>query len=172
MTGSERQSTFDIGAANARRVMSESLQFIKSRTPANDVAPEAIQTIDPVRIAPQPAAVNPGMGPSVISVSVEVTGSIAAPDALQVYGVINGNVRAQMLTVCEGGIVKGDIAAETVIIKGVVEGRIYGQKVQLLAGAVVKGDIVHAQLGIDTDAVFEGASKRTQNPLAEVAKAA
>src|SRR6185295_4662433 len=106
-----------------------------------------------------------GAGPSVIAANVELTGSINTPDELHIYGTVEGNVRASMLTICEGGAVKGEVAAQTVMVHGTVEGKIFAQKVQLCVGATVRGDIVHGALGIDTMATFEGLSKRSQNPL-------
>ena len=120
-------------------------------TPANDVAPMS----------------RGGAGPSVLSANVEMTGSVTSPNELHLYGVIDGNVRAAALTIFAGGVVKGDVVAETVLIHGEVDGRIHGQKVQLFSGAVVRGDITHGSLGLDAGAVFEGASKRSENPLSE-----
>jgi cytoskeletal protein CcmA (bactofilin family) len=120
-------------------------------TPANDVAPVSCD----------------GAGPSVLSANVEMTGSVTSPNELHLYGSIDGNVRAKALTIFAGGVVKGDVVAETVLIHGEVDGRVHGQKVQLFSGAVVRGDITHGSLGLDAGAVFEGASKRSENPLAE-----
>jgi len=111
-------------------------------------------------------------GPSVLSANVEMTGSFSSPNALHVYGSVDGNVRAADLTIFAGGSVKGDVVADSVQVHGSVEGRVYAKKVQLCSGAVVRGDIVHGSLGIDTGSTFEGVSKRSENPAAEVKPAA
>jgi cytoskeletal protein CcmA (bactofilin family) len=116
---------------------------------------------------PARAPSNGGTGPSVLSLKMEVMGSITTTDELHIHGKVEGNVRASALTICEGGSVKGEVVAESVVVHGVIEGRIFAQKVQLRAGAEVRGDITHTALGIDTAAVFEGMSKRSQDPLAE-----
>lgn len=112
--------------------------------------------------------ISAGAGPSILSLKIEITGSITTTEELHIYGTVDGNVRAAALTICEGGSVKGEVVAETVVVYGTVEGRIYGKKIELRAGADVRGDITHSGLGIDTSANFEGMVKRSQNPLAEV----
>ena len=102
---------------------------------------------------------------SVMSINVEMAGTIVTPDELHIYGAFEGNVRASSITIGAGGSVKGEVVGETVTVLGTVDGRIHGQTVQLGAGGVVRGDIVHGTLGIDPAAAFEGASKRAQNPL-------
>jgi cytoskeletal protein CcmA (bactofilin family) len=76
-------------------------------------------------------------------------------------------VRASALTVGETGAVKGEVIAESVVVRGTVEGRIRGRKVQLCTGAKVRGDIFHASLAIEPNAIFEGAVKHAQDPMAE-----
>ena len=131
---------------------------VPSTFPAND--PGGIQDRGAGRVDP---------GPSVVSIDVEMKGSIVSPAELHIYGAVEGNVRAASLTVCAGGSVKGDVIAETVVIVGALEGRIFGRNVQLNAGACVTGDIAHGTLGIDTAAVFEGTIKRFDDPIKEAA---
>jgi cytoskeletal protein CcmA (bactofilin family) len=102
-----------------------------------------------------------------MSINVEMAGTIVTPDELHIFGAFEGNIRASAITIGAGGSVKGEVVAEIVVVNGTVDGRIHGQKVQIGAGGVVRGDIIHAALGIDLAATFEGASKRTQNPMAD-----
>lgn len=127
-------------------------------------APLELSAKDVVEAAPAAAHV----GPSILSANVEMTGSLSSPNALHIYGAVDGNVRAADLTVFAGGSVKGDVIADSVLVHGSVEGRIHAKKVQLCSGAVVRGDIVHASLGLDTGSTFEGVSKRSNDPTAEV----
>jgi cytoskeletal protein CcmA (bactofilin family) len=105
------------------------------------------------------------VGPSVISPRVELTGSISSSDELHIYGTVDGSVRASALVICKGGMVRGDVIAESVLVHGSVEGSIQGMKVQLFATAAVRGDIVHGSLEIDPAAMFEGGSKRIPPPV-------
>lgn len=138
------------------------MAFLKDATQAKGKYPEGSTAWAE---APTAEPARPSPGPSVISVNVEMTGSLNSPDELHIYGTVDGNVRAGSLTICTGGTVKGDLIAETIIIHGTVEGRINGQDVRLCAGALVTGEITHCSLGIDTAAIFEGTVKRIERPL-------
>lgn len=113
--------------------------------------------------APVPARA----GPSVLSAGVEMTGSLNSPGALHIHGSVNGDVHATDLTIFAGGSLKGGVVAETVLVHGSFEGRIHANKIQLCAGAVVRGDLVYASLDVDAASMFEGVSKRSEDPAAE-----
>lgn len=165
---SNSNETLDLtrGVDTVRRSASESFSKLKVATmfgkQPQEAATPAAANSNAVPAKRKPA----GPAASVLSINVEVAGTIVAPDEMHVFGTIEGNVRAAALVVCAGGYIKGEVVAETVIVHGTVDGRIHGQTVQLAAGGVVRGDIVHSALGIDTAAVFEGASRRTQDPMA------
>lgn len=125
-----------------------------------------VQQIVSVPVA-KPAPATPANDITVISPNVQLSGTIITPDELHVAGKVNGNIAATAITIRATGVVKGDVAADTLIVHGRIEGRIFAKTVKLAAGATVIGDIVAGQLGIDTDAVFEGASKRSPDALAE-----
>jgi cytoskeletal protein CcmA (bactofilin family) len=151
----------DVTRMMANGLLKTAATFAKAKSPEVLTGPTALRT---AAAAPQaaaaPVSLLPGAGPSVISLNVEMTGSITTPDELHIYGAIDGNVRASSLIVCKGGMVRGEVIAESVVIHGSVEGSIQGEKVQLLAGASVRGDIVHGVLGVDPAAMFEGAARR------------
>jgi len=46
-----------------------------------------------------------------------------------------------------------------------VKGTIRGVRVKLQNGAAVEGDIFHKSLSIDEDSLFEGSSRRVENPM-------
>ena len=98
---------------------------------------------------------------------MKITGRIVSQGELDINGQIDGDVRASALTVGETGAVKGEVVAESVVVRGTVEGRIRARKVQLCTGAKVRGDIIHASLAIEPNAIFEGAVKHAQDPMAE-----
>ena len=140
--------------------------FTKGKTP---------EAPPPVNNAPRPPALPEPpkrtaaarSGPSIISADVKMTGTIVSQGELDINGQIEGDVRASALTVGETGAVKGEVIAESVVIRGTVEGRIRGRKVQLCSGAKVRGDIFHASLAIEPNAIFEGAVKHAQDPMAD-----
>ena len=62
----------------------------------------------------------------------------------------------------------GGVAAEDVVVRGHLAGTITGVRITLQAQCHVEGDIVHQSLAIEQGAYFEGKSRRSDNPLAEV----
>jgi cytoskeletal protein CcmA (bactofilin family) len=139
--------------------------FTKGKTPEPQPA-----AAPPPRPAPEPVkrpALPARAGPSIISGDVKLTGKLISQGDLDINGHIEGDVRAATLTVGESGAIKGEVVAETVIVKGSIEGRIRGRKVQLCTGAKVRGDIFHASLAIEPNAIFEGAVKHDQDPMAD-----
>lgn len=172
--GGETRNMADFGRAMLKQVtnMSKPKDDSTLVEPVGALPPVAQVVTVPVV---KPAAPVPANDVTVISPNVHLSGTIVTPDELHVAGKIDGNIAATAIIIRAAGVVKGDVAAETLIVHGRVEGRLYGKKVELRSGAVVIGDIVAGQLGIDTDAVFEGASKRSEDALAqapEFAKAA
>jgi cytoskeletal protein CcmA (bactofilin family) len=122
-------------------------------------------------LAPKRPSAAARSGPSIISADVKIVGKVHSQGELDINGQIEGDVRASALTVGETGAVKGEVVAESVVIRGTVEGRIRARKVQLCTGAKVRGDIIHASLAIEPIAIFEGAVKHAQDPMAEQAPA-
>lgn len=139
--------------------------FTKGKTP--EPPPQmALKPLQPEAPKARPAQ-SRAAGPSIISADVKMKGSISSQGELQIDGVIEGDVRASALTIGDTGAVKGEVIAESVVVRGTIEGRIRGRKVQLCSGAKVRGDIFHASLAIEPNAVFEGAVKHAQDPTAD-----
>jgi cytoskeletal protein CcmA (bactofilin family) len=161
--------TNGVSASSVRRTAAES--FNKLRTtfgrPSHDGAPAAAANSN-TSTAQAAARKKTGVpAASVLSINVEIAGTVVAPDELHVFGTIEGNVRAQSLTVCPGGMIRGEVVADVITVQGAIEGRVHGATVQIAAGGSVRGDIIHAALGIDQAGIFEGASRRVQNPMAD-----
>jgi cytoskeletal protein CcmA (bactofilin family) len=98
-----------------------------------------------------------------ISRGLTVVGKIFGEGTVQLFGRIEGEVRASTVLIREGAQVEGDLVAEEVIIAGQVKGTIHANRVKLHSTAVVLGDIVHRSLSIDENARFEGSSKHKDN---------
>ena len=58
--------------------------------------------------------------------------------------------------------------AEDIVVRGLVVGSIKGLRITLQAPSHVEGDIFHQSLAIEQGAYFEGKSRRSDNPLAEI----
>jgi cytoskeletal protein CcmA (bactofilin family) len=82
----------------------------------------------------------------------------------QVFGRIEGELRASDLLISDGAQVEGTVIAQSVTICGRVKGTIRAVRVRLQNGGAVEGDIFHRSLSIDENAQFEGSSRRVENP--------
>ena len=141
--------------------------FTKGKTPEAPPPPPAPKPIIPEVAAPKRGGIVSRSGPSIFSADVKIVGHVSSQGELDINGTIEGDVRATALTIGETGAVKGEVIAESVLVRGSIEGRIRGRKVQLCTGAKVRGDIYHASLAIEPNAIFEGAVKHAQDPMAE-----
>ena len=92
-------------------------------------------------------------------------GKIFGEGTVQIFGRIEGELRALTVLINEGAQVDGDVLAEDLTISGQVKGTIHASRVKLNSTAVVEGDIFHRSLSIEENARFEGSSKREDNAV-------
>lgn len=102
---------------------------------------------------------------SFISRGMTVVGKIVGEGTVEIFGGIEGELRALTVLINEGAKVEGDIVAEELTISGQVKGTIHANRVKLNSTAVVEGDIFHRSLSIEENARFEGSSKREDNAV-------
>lgn len=118
---------------------------------------------------PSPINVSKNMSrnttPSILSSDLVVTGSIKTQGEVQLDGSIEGDIRAQSLTIGEKAVVKGEIHAEQITVRGKVLGKLKARQVQLTATAHVEGDITHSTLAMENGAYFEGQCHHDNDPL-------
>jgi cytoskeletal protein CcmA (bactofilin family) len=110
-------------------------------------------------------------GTSVLSADLTVTGNLKTTGDIQVEGVVEGDIRAHLLTVGETATIRGEIVADDIVVNGRVVGRVRGLKVRLTSTARVEGDIIHKTIAIESGAHFEGSVQRQEDPLAGDTKA-
>jgi len=101
---------------------------------------------------------------SYIGAGMSIVGNVECSGPAQVFGKIEGELRATELVIGEGAQVEGTIQAEEVRVSGRVKGTIRAIRVKL-QGANVEGDITHRTLQVDENSVFEGNSRRVENQL-------
>jgi cytoskeletal protein CcmA (bactofilin family) len=99
--------------------------------------------------------------PSVITADVHLLGNLVSESVVDFAGTIDGNIRCDVLTLRNEGVVKGEIVANTVNIHGTVKGLIRAKVVNLLASCKVEGIIIHEQLSIEDGAFVDGKFKRS-----------
>ncbi len=114
-----------------------------------------------------PAALRGKAHASVLSSDLTVIGNLQTTGDIQVEGVVEGDIRAHLLTVGETATIKGEIVADDIVVNGRVVGRVRGLKVRLTSTARVEGDIIHKTIAIESGAHFEGSVQRQDDPLAQ-----
>jgi cytoskeletal protein CcmA (bactofilin family) len=102
---------------------------------------------------------------SCIGSGMSIVGNIECKGQAQVFGRIEGELRASDLLIGGGAQVEGSVIAQDVTVCGRVKGTIRAVRVKLQNGGVVEGDIFHRSLSIDENSQFEGSSRRVENPI-------
>jgi cytoskeletal protein CcmA (bactofilin family) len=101
---------------------------------------------------------------SCIGSDMSIVGKIECNGPAQVFGRIEGEVRASDLQISDGAQIEGSVIAQNVTVCGRVKGTIRAVRVKLQNGGAVEGDIFHRTLSIDENSQFEGSSRRVENP--------
>jgi len=134
---------------------------------AETIAHPPVSPSAPARAAPSiPPAPKAKPPASLLSSDMHVKGNMKTTGDIQVEGIVEGNIRANLLTVGENANIKGEVIADDLIVNGRITGRVRGLKVRLSSSARVEGDIIHKTIAIESGAHFEGSVKRQENPLA------
>ena len=95
---------------------------------------------------------------------MSIVGQVVCTGEARVFGRIEGELRASDLLLDNGSQVEGNVVAQEVIVRGHVKGTIRAVRVRLGDGATVEGHIFHRSLAIEEGAVFDGTSRRVDNP--------
>jgi cytoskeletal protein CcmA (bactofilin family) len=121
----------------------------------------------PSEPAPPPAPGAPPRPEAVCSIGsgTSIVGNITCDGPAQFFGHIEGEVRGSELLIGEGAEVVGNVIAQEVTIRGRIKGTIRAVRVKLQATGAVEGDIFHRALSIEDTALFEGSSRRVENPI-------
>src|SRR6516165_9042873 len=107
---------------------------------------------------------------SCIGSDMSIVGKIECNGPAQVFGRIEGELRASDLLVGDGATIDGSVIAQNVTVCGRIKGTIRAVRVQLQNGGVVEGDIFHRSLSIDENSLFEGSSRRLRRSACFIAQ--
>jgi cytoskeletal protein CcmA (bactofilin family) len=134
--------------------------------PAVAAAPSPPQPAPPRPTEAAPASATPARPEAICSIGsgTSIVGNITCDGPAQFYGHIEGEVRGSDLLIGEGAEVVGNVIAQEVTIRGRIKGTIRAVRVKLQATGAVEGDIFHRALSIEDTALFEGSSRRVENP--------
>ena len=81
-------------------------------------------------------------GRSFLAETMQVEGDFHSSGAVDVAGLINGNVYGKEMIIFDTGSVKGNLHVSKLDINGHVEGKIIADEISLGSNSVVKGDIL------------------------------
>jgi cytoskeletal protein CcmA (bactofilin family) len=101
---------------------------------------------------------------SCIGSGMSIVGNIECDGPAQLFGRIKGELRASDLLIGDGAQIEGSVIAQDVTVCGHVKGTIRAVRVKLQDGGSVEGDIFHRSLSIDENSLFQGSSRRVENP--------
>jgi cytoskeletal protein CcmA (bactofilin family) len=101
---------------------------------------------------------------SCIGSGMSIVGNIECNGPAQVFGRVKGELRASDLLIGDGAQIEGSVIAQDLTVCGRVKGTIRAVRVKLQDGGSVEGDIFHKSLSIDENSLFEGSSRRVENP--------
>lgn len=101
--------------------------------------------------------------PSVIAAGMRIVGDLESSGVVKIDGRIDGSVtRARQVLLGRGAIIKGNIAADEVVVGGTVEGGIRAsERLELQATAVVNGDIETKSIIVVEGARINGSVRMT-----------
>ena len=103
-------------------------------------------------------------GRSYVGETMQLEGDLRTSGAIDVAGLVNGNIFVSEMTVTESGSIRGTIEAGSIEINGHVEGKISADVVIVGKSAVIKGDIFFkSSLKTEEGADIDGYIKRTNN---------
>ena len=108
---------------------------------------------------------NDNSPPSLLSSDLFIKGNLTTNGDIQIEGEVEGNIKANLLTIGKDAKIKGELNTDELIVNGHVSGTIRAKKVTLTSSAKVEGDIIHQTLAIETGAHFEGSIQKSENPL-------
>jgi cytoskeletal protein CcmA (bactofilin family) len=102
---------------------------------------------------------------SIIGPDLVITGNLHSEGQVDIEGEVQGDVEARRIVVGERAQIVGALIADEVVVRGGVQGQIRGNSVTFQATSRVEGDIFHKSLLIEQGALFEGRSRRSNDPL-------
>jgi cytoskeletal protein CcmA (bactofilin family) len=143
--------------------------------PANgQAAPPPSFTLNAAQAGPPRSTLGSRLGergaPSVIGSDLTIMGNLVSRGEVQVDGEVQGDIHGTNVVIGERARITGGVVAEEVVVRGHVMGSIRGRKVLLQASSHVEGDVFHQSLSIEQGAYFEGKSRRSEDPTADVAR--
>ena len=113
-------------------------------------------------------------GRSYVGETMHLKGDLRSSGAIDISGLINGNIFVSDIVIKDSGSVRGAIEAVSIEVNGHVEGKISADVVIIGKNAVIKGDIffkntLKTEEGADIDGYIKRANKGKTNTEEDIA---
>ena len=107
-----------------------------------------------------------------IGAGIRITGRIDSDEQLVLAGHLDGDIKAETISITASGSVTGELHARQVIIAGHLSGDVYAEHLVIASTAHVKGALRYQKIEIETGAQVEGEFKitETESPALPVLK--
>ena len=103
-------------------------------------------------------------GRSLVGETLQLEGDLRSSGAIDVAGLVNGNVFVSDIVITETGSIRGSLEATNAEINGHIEGKVTADSVIIGKTAVIKGDIFFKNtLKTEEGADIDGYIKRVNN---------
>ncbi len=93
---------------------------------------------------------------SIVGAGLTVLGDVDCLGDLQVFGTVEGDVRARTLIVEIDGHIEGQVFAQKLIVGGSINGPVMATDIRIEATAKVMGNVTHNMLTVEPGAFLEG----------------
>ena len=107
---------------------------------------------------------------SLLGKDTKIIGKISSKGALQLDGILEGEITASKLVIEKSAKVVGSVTSEDLVIKGRIIGPVFGKKVRFGSSARVEGDTFHETIAIEDGAYYEGSIRRHSSELSNVSR--
>lgn len=129
-----------------------------NKTNTGSSTPET--TKKPTPSSPRSVPSSSVAAPSILASDIIITGDIKTNGDVQIDGRLDGNIKANNVTIGEQGIVNGKVSASNVHVRGKLTGKVDATSVELSETANVQADLIQDQLMIANGAFFDGKCAR------------
>ena len=107
---------------------------------------------------------------SLLGKGIKIIGKISSKGAIQLDGILEGEIKASKLVIEKSAKVVGSVTSEDLVIKGRIIGPVFGKKVRFGSSARVEGDTFHETIAIEDGAYYEGSIRRHSGELNSTSK--
>jgi cytoskeletal protein CcmA (bactofilin family) len=98
--------------------------------------------------------------PSIVASDMKFVGNVTSEGEIQVDGHVEGDVQCGSVTVGQSGVIKGNVKADSALVRGRITGEINARSVSLTKTAHVLGDVLHESLTVEPGADINGHCRR------------